>query len=94
MKNKNHCIPEEKIDEMVIAMYLNILEYVPDDERQKELMGKLKMATKSVRLIESIKERGLSELFKKAIKHSSAEELARVHGMDVSEVKRLVDLKF
>jgi len=47
---------------MIIAMYLNILEYVPDTNRQEELMEMIKMAEKRVRLIESIKNEGFDEV--------------------------------
>ena len=48
-------------------MYLNIVEYIPDKKRQKELMEMLKMAEKVVRLIESIKNEGSDEGIMKLI---------------------------
>ena len=95
-KNKEGCIPDEKLDEMIIAMYLNIVEYIPDKKRQKELMEMLKMAEKVVRLIESIKNEGSNEgimkLIKNANKSHSVEEIAKFHNMTVSEVRKFLEM--
>ena len=96
LKNKEGCIPDEKLDEMIIAMYLNIVEYIPDKKRQKELMEMLKMAEKVVRLIESIKNEGSNEgimkLIKNANKSHSVEEIAKFHNMTVSEVRKFLEM--
>ena len=96
MKNKKNCIPEEKIDEIIIAMYLNIIEYIPDSKRQEELMEMIKMAEKTVRLIESIKNEGFDEgrmtLIKNAIKNHSIEEIAEFLCISTDEVQKYLQM--
>lgn len=55
IKNKQYCIPEEKLDEVVIGSYLNIIEYVVESD-QKELMEMIGMAKKAKGVLESYKE--------------------------------------
>lgn len=43
---KEHCIPENEIDQIYIGMYLNIVEYI-DSKKQKELMEKINMEAKT-----------------------------------------------
>lgn len=92
MKNKKKCIPDDKLDEMVIAMYLNIIVYIPDKNRQEKLMEKVKMAEKRVRLIESIKQERDIDIVKNAIKKYSVEEIAEFLDMPVSEVQRYLEM--
>lgn len=92
MKNKKKCIPDDKLDEMVIAMYLNIIEYIPDKNRQEKLMEKVKMVEKRVRLIESIKQERDIDIVKNAIKKYSVEEIAEFLDMPVSEVQRYLEM--
>ena len=92
MKNKKKCIPDDKLDEMVIAMYLNIIVYIPDKNRQEKLMEKVKMAEKRVRLIESIKQERDIVIVKNAIKKYSVEEIAEFLDMPVSEVQMYLEM--
>ena len=96
MQSKKKCIPDDKLDEMIIAMYLNILEYVPDTNRQEELMEMIKIAEKRVRLIESIKNEGFDEgrmsLIKNANEVHSVEEIANFLCISVGEVQRYLEM--
>lgn len=72
---KNVCIPEEKLDEITMGMYLNILEYI-DVEKQEELMEMIDMAAKTEGMIAKMKreerdkgiEEGKAEGIKEGIK--------------------------
>ncbi|WP_458454713.1 hypothetical protein [Methanobrevibacter sp.] len=96
IKNKKHCIPDEKLDEMIIAMYLNIIEYIPDRKKQEKLMKMIKMAEKTVRLIESIKNEGYDEckmqFIKNALRNRSVDEIAEILCLSVSEVQKYVEM--
>ena len=100
MKTKKNCIPEEKLDEMIIAMYLNIIEYIPSKKRQEELMEMIKMAEKTVRLIESIKNKGYDKgydkgrmkLIKNAKKNHTIEEISEFLNIPTTEVKKYLEM--
>jgi len=96
MKTKKNCIPEEKLDEMIIAMYLNIIEYIPSKKRQEELMEMIKMAEKTVRLIESIENKGYDKgrmkLIKNAIKNHTIEEISEFLNIPTTEVKKYLEM--
>lgn len=104
MENKKDCIPDDLLDEMVIAMYLNILEYILeyilDSKKQNELLEVIKMAEREVRLIETIEKRGevrgsdntMRELLNNAFKRHSVEEIAEFLDMGISEVRKYLEI--
>ena len=96
MKTKKNCIPEEKLDEMIIAIYLNIIEYIPSKKRQEELMEMIKMAEKTVRLLESIENKGYDKgrmkLIKNAIKNHTIEEISEFLNIPTTEVKKYLKM--
>jgi hypothetical protein len=61
---KKHCISKDIIDEMTMAMYLNIIEYV-DDERQEELLEMINMAETYQGVIAQIKNEGKTQWINK-----------------------------
>ena len=60
IKNKNHCIPQEIIDEITLAMYLNIIEYVEID-KQEGLLEMINMAQTYQGVIAQIKNEGFED---------------------------------
>ena len=61
IKNKPECIPEEKLDEVIVGSYLNIIEYI-DESEQNELM-------------EMIGTKGVLELYKEEMKQEMKDEV-------------------
>ena len=57
IRDKKHCIPYDILDEIVVAMYLNIVEYV-DDDKQDELMEMIDMVETYEGLISQIRNEG------------------------------------
>ncbi|WP_295603197.1 Yae1 family protein [uncultured Methanobrevibacter sp.] len=60
IKNKKHCIPQEIIDEITLAMYLNIIEYVEID-KQEGLLEMINMAQTYQGVIAQIKNEGFED---------------------------------
>lgn len=60
IKNKKHCIPNEIIDEITLAMYLNIIEYV-EIKKQEKLLEMINMAETYQGVIAQIKNEGKEE---------------------------------
>lgn len=60
LKNKKYCIPEELHDEITLAMYLNIIEYV-EIEKQEELLEMINMAETYQGVIAQIKNEGFQD---------------------------------
>ena len=88
IKNKKDCIPEEKLDEVIIGSYLNIIEYV-DVSDQKELMEMIGMAKKAKGVLESYKEEMKLEM-KDDVKAEVKEE---VKAEVVQEIKGEYDIE-
>jgi len=61
IKNKKHCIPKQKLDEVVIGSYLNIVEYIEKD-LQNEFMEMIGMAERVKGVLEMYKDEMKEEL--------------------------------
>lgn len=75
IKYKKNCIPKEKFDEITIAMYLNILEYI-DDDKQEELLEMINMAETVKGLVEMIKDEERKNIIGRILSFHSLEETA------------------
>ena len=60
IKLKRHCIPENLYDEMVLAMFLNIEEYV-DEEKKEKLLEMINMAEAYQGVISEIRNDGINQ---------------------------------
>ena len=67
IKKKSDCIPEEKLDNVILAMYLNILEYI-DESKQEELMEMIGLTEKINGVISELKNAARAEGEKDGIK--------------------------
>ncbi len=89
IKNKKHCIPKQKLDEVVIGSYLNIVEYIEKD-LQNEFMEMIGMAERVKGVLELYKEEMREEynleMAKKLKKVLSPEETAKITGLSLSMV--------
>ncbi|WP_298523571.1 hypothetical protein [uncultured Methanobrevibacter sp.] len=89
IKNKKHCIPEEKLDEVVIGSYLNIVEYI-DESEQNQLMEMIGMAERVKGVLEMYKEELIEknkiEIAKNLKGLHTPEEIAKITGLSLSTV--------
>ena len=96
IKYKSDCIPNEIVDEISVAMYLNIMEYV-EEEKRDELLEMINMAEKVQGIIAQIKNEGRSEgrqeIIARLLKNHGIEEVARLLGMKTSEILKIVNGK-
>ena len=84
IKNKKHCIPQEIIDEITLAMYLNIIEYVESD-KQEGLLEMINMAQTYQGVIAQIKNEGFEDgknkgersIILRLLKNHTFEEVAK-----------------
>ena len=60
IKDKSDCIPSEILDEIIVAMYLNIVEYV-DSDKHDELLEMIDMEEKCEGIIAQIRNEGKEE---------------------------------
>ena len=94
IKYKSECIQSKMLNEITIATYLNILEYI-DVEKQEELMEMIGMSEKCEGIVAQIKNEGKRE-GKKAILESllqniSFDDVVKYSGMDKSEILRILN---
>ena len=100
IKYKSDCIPNEIVDEISVAMYLNIMEYV-EEEKRDELLEMINMAEKVQGIIAQIKNEGRNEgrsegrreIISRLLKNHGIEEVAMLLGMKTSEILKMVDGK-
>ena len=97
IKNKKHCIPQEIIDEITLAMYLNIIEYVESD-KQEGLLEMINMAQTYQGVIAQIKNEGKDEWtnrgMKKGINKGERNIILRLlKNHTFEEVAKLLEIK-
>ena len=94
MKYKRHCIPENLYDKMVLAMFLNIEEYV-DEEKKEKLLEMINMAEAYQGVISEIRNEGRNKERKSIIirllKKLSVEEVAELLEMKSSEIEDMLN---
>lgn len=89
LKNNGNCIPEEKFDEITIAMYLNIIEYI-DEDKQEELLEMINMAEKIEGLEERIKNRGRRDIINRLLEKYSLEDVSKILEIDAKEILHII----
>lgn len=93
--NKITCIPEEKLDEILMGMYLNILEYA-NLEKQEKLMEMIEMATRTEGVFAKMKreERTRAErnIILELLKKYSLTEVSSMINKDESEIRKIVGI--
>lgn len=97
IKYKKHCIPIQKLDEVIIGNYLNIVEYI-DENKQNQFMEMIGMAEKAKGVLEMYKEEMKEEMeeemreefniemAKKLKNVLSADEIAKITGLSLKTV--------
>ena len=94
VKFKRHCIPENLYDEMVLAMFLNIEEYV-DEEKKEKLLEMINMAEAYQGVIAEIRNEARNEekksIISRLLKKYSVDEVAELLEMKSSEILSIIN---
>lgn len=92
LKNKRDCIPSEELDGVVMGMYLNILEYIEEDE-QEELLKMIDLAATQQGIVASLKQQAFNQGKEKGVdlgKRQIISNLLANHSLD--EVARRLEM--
>ena len=105
IKEKKDCIPNEELDKLTLAMYLNILEYI-DEEKQEKLMEMIGLAEKIEGVIAQIrnegerkgkiegriegKREGEKNIIKKLLKKYSPEEVCTILNIEKTTLTNIL----
>lgn len=93
IKKKKNCIPEEELDKITIAMYLNIIEYI-DEDKQNRLMEMIGLAEKIEGIIAQIRNEARNDEKKNIInrlrENISIDEIARLLGTNKMEILNIL----
>ena len=89
IKEKKNCIPTDELDNIVLAMYLNIIEYI-NEEKQKELMEMIGLAEKIEGILSEIKnksekdgiKKGKREIIQKLLNIFTEDEVSNLLGIE------------
>ena len=90
IKHRKGSIPEDKLDEVTIAMYLNILEYI-DEDMQDELLEMIDMAEKIEGIMEQIRKEGKRDMIIHMLNFHSLKEIPGILHMKESEVLNILE---
>ena len=103
IKFKKHCIPKEKIDEIIMAMYLNILEYIEPDKIDN-LMEMIEVTTRTEGVIAKMKReernigknngitQGERNIILELLKKYSLTEVSSMIDKEESEIRKIVGI--
>jgi hypothetical protein len=103
IEKKSHCIPEDKLEDIIMGMYLNILEYV-ELEKQEELKEKIDMAARTEGIFAKMKREakndGINEGINKGerniilelLKTNTIEEVSLMLHKEVSEIQKILGI--
>ena len=103
IKFKKHCIPKEIIDEIIMAMYLNILEYIEPDKIDN-LMEMIEVTTRTEGVIAKMKReernigknngitQGERNIILELLKKYSLTEVSSMIEKDESEIRKIVGI--
>jgi hypothetical protein len=97
ISEKKHCIPRHLYDEMVLAMYLNIEEYV-DDEKEKKLLEMINMGESYQGVISEIRNEGRKDgrldaerdFIKELLQTFTLEEISKFLHREKSEIEKIL----
>ena len=84
IKEKKDCIPDGELENMIAAMYLNIIEYIGED-KQEELMGMIGLAEKIEGIISDIenaaRKDGRKDIINRLLEKYTEDEVSKLLGM-------------
>ena len=98
IRDKKRCIPKHMYDNMVLAMYLNIKEYV-GDEKEEEFLEMINMAEAYHGIISEIKKEGWNDgwnggeknIIIRLLKNHSLKEVSDLLEMESSEILDIIN---
>ena len=97
IKEKKNCIPADEVDDVVLAMYLNIIEYI-DEEKQDELMEMIGLSEKIEGVISEIEnnaredreKKGERKIIKKLLKTFTEDEVSKILDIEKTTLLTLI----
>lgn len=93
IENKSDCIPEDKLEDIILGMYLNILEYI-ELEKQEELKEMITMAARTEGIIARMKREerneGQRNIIKELLKTYTIEEISKMINIDIQEIEKIM----
>ena len=97
LKRKKNCIPADEVDDVVLAMYLNIIEYI-DEEKQDELMEMIGLSEKIEGVISEIEnnaredgeKKGERKIIKKLLKTFTEDEVSKILDIEKTTLLTLI----
>ncbi|MBQ8017673.1 MAG: hypothetical protein IJ258_06155 [Methanobrevibacter sp.] len=97
IKEKKNCIPADEVDDVVLAMYLNIIEYI-DEEKQDELMDMIGLSEKIEGVISEIEnnaredgeKKGERKIIKKLLKTFTEDEVSKILDIEKTTLLTLI----
>ena len=100
-----NCISDSEYRKMIIPMYLNIIEYIDDENEQKRLMEVINLTGETRGLFAELREEGRNEgindgiiigkkkILESMLENCSIEELSRISNMSVCEIKDILNTR-
>ena len=104
IKEKMFCIPQEKLDAIIMGMYLNILEYVELD-KQDELMEMIDMAARTEGVIAKMKreertegrteglKQGEKNIILELLKDNTISEVSKMIHKNETEIQKIIGIE-
>lgn len=97
IKEKKNCIPADEVDDVVLAMYLNLIEYI-DEEKQDELMEMIGLSEKIDGVISEIEnnaredgeKKGERKIIKKLLKTFTEDEVSKILDIEKTTLLTLI----
>jgi hypothetical protein len=88
--DKEDLIPDEVSDEITVAMYLNIIEYIDGKVEQDRLLEMINMDEKYEGLIAQIRNDGERNIISRLLKKHSIGEVASLLDMGEGEIEKII----
>ena len=100
IKFHSECIPKDRLDEIILGMYLNILEYI-EFEKQDNLIEMIDMATRTEGVFAKMKREERNEgrnegernIILELLKTNTLTEVSNMINKDVSEIQKIIGIE-
>lgn len=94
IKHKSQCIPDDEVNGIIIAMYLNIIEYI-EPEKQERLMEMIDVESKTEGIIAEIRNQGINQgeknILLELLKSFSIREVSEIVNKDIDEIWKILE---
>jgi hypothetical protein len=89
IEDKPHCIPEDELDNVVMGMYLNIVEYIVP-EKQEKILEKINMEATTEGVIAGLINQGQKNIIEELLNKYSIEEISDMIDMTPFEIHNII----